>query len=143
MDGITSCPVGLGFPRFTIYKRLPSKELCKHSLCLSIVAIIKGKSVLLAKQEVLRGLFSCQVSLTPQHTLFIVWIPNSFRAERCLAQLAEGHNKFLFELEPELEIEKGFLPQILKVHEVLLVVTVCASNRSSPFPPAPHFCTVG
>lgn len=107
MDGITSCSVGLGFPKFTIYKRLPSKELCKHSLCLSIVAIIKGKSVLLAKQEVLRGLFSCQVSLTPQHTLFNVWIPNSFRAEHCLAQLAEGHNKFSFELEPELEIEKG------------------------------------
>jgi hypothetical protein len=61
-------PVGLGFPKFTIYKSLPNNELCKHNLCLSIVAIIKGKSVLLAKQEVLRGLFSCQVSLTPAHS---------------------------------------------------------------------------
>lgn len=41
-------PIGLGFPKITIYKGLPNNMLCKHKPCLSVVVIIKGKSALFA-----------------------------------------------------------------------------------------------
>lgn len=103
-------PIGLGFPKITIYKGLPNNMLCKHKPRLSVVVIRKGKSALFAAIKLwpvtgssMRIFFP--VTFFSYSSMFGHQIVQELREvwHRCLRAL----NKILFELRPVFGIEKN------------------------------------